>query len=110
MIDATSEFEKLKAVHPSAQMAREGEQAIVLLPGFEFCSANRDLRMDLLLHPFAHSGYTTRLFFERLVEGKGQNWSQHCVAGRQWWTCSWNDVHADMDWRGMLYAHLRAVA
>lgn len=110
MIDAVAEFEKLREIYPSAQIEREGGHSVVLLPKARFLSAGCELRMDLLLHPFSHCGYPTRLFFERQVAERGQNWGQHCVAGRQWWACSWNNVPADMSWPAMLSAHLRAVA
>jgi len=66
--------------------------------------------MDLLLHPSHHSGYDTRLFFERSIEGKGTNWNQHRVADRNWWAPSWKNVKPHLTWTAMLCEHLRAVA
>lgn len=110
MTDVNEKYGKLRDLHKSAKLVQEGGNPVVLLPQFEFRSAGRDVQMDLLLHPAAHSGYPTRLFFELQVEGRGANWTQHYVVDRQWWTCSWGGVKADMSWPSMLCAHLRAIA
>lgn len=104
------EFMRLKAMHGSAVLLKEGGQAVAFLPAFSFAAGSRSATMDLLLVPFAHSGYTTRLFFEREIAGRGQNWSQHRVVDRNWWAPSWNNVPASSPWREMLCAHLKAVA
>jgi hypothetical protein len=66
--------------------------------------------MDLLLVPWSHSGYVTRLFFERAITLRGQNWQSHRVVERTWWTPSYNGVAPTLPWREMLCAHLRSVA
>lgn len=109
MINTDDEFKKIKRLHEAAKLGQEGGNPVVLLPQFLFWSAGQEVRMDLLLCPVAHSGYPTRLFFERQVKGRGNNWKQYCVFGRQWWACSWNGIEADMNWQSMLCAHLRAV-
>jgi hypothetical protein len=108
--DATKEFVNLKAMHPAAVLLKEGGQPAALLPAFGFIAAGQAIRMDLLLVPFAHSGYITRLFFERKIEGRGSNWKDHRVVERNWWAPSWNHVPASLPWTQMLSAHLRAVA
>lgn len=110
MSDPAKEFENLKAMHAGAVLLKEGGQPVVLLSAFGFTAADQSQRMDLLLVPFAHSGYVTRLFFERKIEGRGANWKQHRVVERNWWAPSWNHVAATMRWTQMLSAHLRAVA
>lgn len=109
MSDPEAEYRKLKALHDSTAMLKEGGNPVVLLPKFSFRSAGAELVMDLLLVPFQHSGYITRLFFERQVAGKGQNWTQHRIIERQWWAPSWKDVKPTLPWPAMLCAHLRAV-
>lgn len=109
MTEKNEKFEQIKILHKSAKLVYEGGNTCVLLPQFTFRSAKQDIRMDLLLYPAAHSGYSTRLFFERKVEGHGANWTLHYVIDRQWWACSWRNVEANMDWTSMLCAHLRAV-
>jgi hypothetical protein len=97
-------------MHETAVLLTEGGQPVILLPAFGFTAADHSHRMDLLLVPFAHSGYVTRLFFERVIEGRGSNWTQHRLIERNWWAPSWNHVPASMQWTQMLSAHLRAVA
>lgn len=111
MTDAAKEYANLKAMHGSAVLLKEGGQPVALLPAFQFTAVGERLfKMDLLLVPFAHSGYLTRLFFERQIEGCGSNWNTHRVVERNWWAPSWNHVPASLRWTQMLLAHLRAVA
>jgi hypothetical protein len=107
--DAASEFANLQAMHPEAVLLKEGGQPVAVLPAFGFTAGGQPYRMDLLLVPFAHSGYTTRLFFQSMIEGRAANWNQHRVVERNWWAPSWNHVPATMRWTQMLSAHLRAV-
>ncbi|TAM79644.1 MAG: hypothetical protein EPN47_17740 [Acidobacteria bacterium] len=112
MTDPTAEFAAIQAMHPSASLHTEGGNPVVLLPNFKFRAGGRAVEMALLLYPSAHSGYVTRLFFERKLEGvgKSQNWKEHTVLSRKWWAPSWKDVVAAQPWTSMLGAHLRAVA
>lgn len=103
-------FDGLKAMHPAAILLKEGGQSVGFLPAFGFTAGSGAYRMDLLLVPFAHSGYVTRLFFERQVPGRGANWKQHRLVERNWWAPSWNHVPTNLSWTQMLLAHLRAVA
>ena len=110
MSESAGQFARLKMMHESAILLKEGGRSLVLLPAFTFTAAGRDETMDLLLVPFEHSGYTTRLFFERRIAGRGNNWTQHRVVDHTWWAPSWNNVPASSSWPDMLCAHLRAVA
>ena len=112
MRDAASEFAAIQAMHPSASLHTENNVPLVMLPDFKFRAGGKPVQMALLLHPSAHSGYVTRLFFEQKLEGAGQskNWNPHTVLTRTWWAPSWKDVIADQTWTSMLCAHLRAVA
>lgn len=107
---SAEEFENLKVMHAGSTLLKEGGQPVVLLPAFGFTAGDQPKRMDLLLVPFAHSGYSTRLFFEQQVAGRGANWNLHRLIERNWWAPSWNYVPATMRWTQMLSAHLRAVA
>ena len=109
MSDPGEKFVPLKAMHERAVLLKEGGKPVAWLPAFSFTAAGRSETMDLLLMPFEHSGYTTRLFFERKIDGRGNNWTQHCVADHNWWTPSWNNVPASWPWPEILCAHLRAV-
>jgi hypothetical protein len=110
LTDAAKEFANLKAMHADAVLLKEGGQPVVLLQGFGFTAGDQPFKMDLLLVPFAHSGYITRLFFERKIDGRAANWKELRVVERNWWAPSWNHVPASMRWIQMLSAHLRAVA
>lgn len=108
--DPVNEIAALKAMHAGAVLLKEGGQPVALLPGFRFTAGDKPVTMDLLLVPFAHSGYITRLFFEAQIAGRGANWNPHRVIERNWWAPSWNHVPTDLPWTKMLMAHLRAVA
>ena len=112
MSDAAAQFAAIQAMHPSASLHTEGGNPVVFLPNFKFRAGGKTVEMALLLHPSAHSGYVTRLFFEQKLEGAGpsQNWTEHTVLTRKWWAPSWKDVIAEQPWTSMLGAHLRAVA
>lgn len=107
--EPAKQFAGLSAMHDSAVLLSEGGQPVVLMPGFGFTAGGQAQTMDLLLVPFAHSGYVTRLFFARQIAGRGANWKEHRIAERNWWAPSWNNVPATMPWTKMLLAHLRAV-
>ena len=110
MSHPAAEFARLKAMHEATALLQEGGRPVALLPGFTFSAAGRAETMDLLLVPFEHSGYITRLFFERRIEGRGDNWNPHRVVDRNWWAPSWNHVPTALPCPSMLCAHLRAVA
>jgi len=108
--DPAAEYQKLKLVWEAAVLHKEGGNPVVLLPDAAFVAAGKEERMDLLLYPSQHSGYVTRLFFQRQIAGRGDNWTQHRVLERNWWAPSWKDVLPTLSWPAMLCAHLRAVA
>lgn len=110
MNDASANFAALRAMHGEAVLLKEGGQPVALLPSFGFMAAEIAHRMDLLLVPFSHSGYDTRLFYAHKIEGRGENWKLHRVVERNWWAPSWNHVPATLRWTQILLAHLRAVA
>jgi hypothetical protein len=110
--DTNAEFATLKAMHPAAELHSEGGKPVVLLPAFKFRAAGAGVQMNLLLYPRSHSGYVTRLFFEKKLDGAGpsKNWTEHTVLSHKWWTPSWKNVVEDQPWISMIGAHLRAVA
>jgi len=108
--DSATELAALRAMHNGTVLQTEGGQPVALLPAFGFTAAGgQAFRMDLLLVPFQHSGYITRLFFQHQIVGRGSNWNQHRLLERNWWAPSWNHVPASLRWTQMLLAHLRAV-
>jgi len=111
-VDADVEFAGMRSMHSTASLHTENSVAVVVLPDFKFRVGEGTVQMTLLLYPAGHSGYTTRLFFERSLEGAGQsrNWTPHTVLGRTWWAPSWNNVVPNQPWTSMLCAHLRALS
>ncbi|MDA9545305.1 hypothetical protein ACM43_12790 [Bradyrhizobium sp. CCBAU 45321] len=92
MTDAPANFAGLQAMHREAVLLKEGGQPVALLPSFGFMAADIAYRMDLLLVPFAHSGYDTRLFFETRSKGAAPTgtrtaWSSATGGHRRGITC-----------------------
>jgi hypothetical protein len=110
MTKAELQLASLRQICPGAKLLTEGGKPVVVLPDLQFQAAGTAAKMTLLLVPFEHSNYKTRLFFEKQIEGRGQNWNQHRVVDQQWWAPSWQGVSADLPWTEMLLAHLRCVA
>jgi hypothetical protein len=108
-VNPTEEFEKIRQTWPDAKLRTEGGNSAVYLPGFQFESGGVSVTMDLLLYPYPHGSYVTRLFFRKQLT-KGPNWGAHFVCGESWWAPSWKDVRADQPWISMLANHLKAVA
>lgn len=110
MSPESNSLDALKRLHSDCQLLKEAGMALALLRNFAFRAGDVEQRMDLLLYPASHSGYTSRLFFERAIANRGVNWNQHRVVDRSWWAPSWQHVSATLPWPAMLAAHLRAVA
>jgi hypothetical protein len=112
MSNTDLELKALRTLYPAAALHLEGGKPVVFLPDTKFRAAGKSEQMSLLLFASEHSGYATRLFFERKLEGAGasQNWTLHTVLSRKWWAPSWQGVAASLPWISMLGAHVRAVA
>jgi hypothetical protein len=108
-MDADAELDTLKPMCEGASLWSEGGQPVAYLPNFRFQTSAGEKMMDLALVPFAHSGYSTRLFFREIPLQGGLQWTQFTVCGQSWWTRSWNGVPSTLPWIQMLAAHLRSV-
>ncbi len=71
------QFMALKAEFSQAVLLTEGGLPAIYLPSTTFRAAGVNVTMDLLLFPSQHSGYMTRLFFEKSICERSQNWTQH---------------------------------
>lgn len=109
MRDPAEELDRLRALCPEAELWPEGGRHAAILPRFAFKHRGTAAVEDLLLVPFAHSGYETRLFFRRQLT-TDQTWHAHVVCGQTWWSPSWRGVLEDRPWTEILADHLRAVA
>jgi hypothetical protein len=108
-VSTQEHFAAIKAEFSRAVLLTEGGLPAVYLPSTTFRAAGSNATMDLLLFPSQHSGYATRLFFERPIRERSQNWAQHCVVARTWWAPSFQGVAATLSWPAMVFAHLRAI-
>lgn len=84
----------------------EGNVGLIYLPAQAIEVAGQGQVVDLLLCPAEHSGYQTRLFFDRPFPQRAANWTVHTLLGRSWHTFSWNGVAANQPWEQILLAHL----
>jgi hypothetical protein len=96
----------LRALNPDARIMPEGNLGLIFLPAQGIEVAGERQTVDLLLCPHEHSGYQTRLFFDRPFAQRATNWTVHTLLGRGWHTFSWNGVRADQPWEQILLAHL----
>jgi hypothetical protein len=96
----------LRVLNPDARIMPEGNLGLIFLPAQSIEVASERHTADLLLCPHEHSGYQTRLFFDRPFVQRAANWTHHTLIGRGWHTFSWNGVPADQPWDQILLAHL----
>ena len=104
-MNPSEELARLKRINPKAEMWNVGGP-LVFLPRQTVRHAGQDTTVDALLAPRAHSGYSTRLFFDRPFPGRGQNWSVHQIGGRAWHAMSFNNVPDSLPWTSILATHL----
>jgi hypothetical protein len=102
---APEELEEIKKICPGAQEMGEAGVTYIHLP--QLTLPDRCI-VEAILCLQAHSGYATRLFLSKIVEGKGQNWTLHRIMDKVWHTPSWNHVTADLRPAEILAEHLRA--
>lgn len=106
MRNPAEELVLLQDLCSGAVLVKEGGKDLVYLPRYTFTAVAQRVSMDLVLYPYERDGYKTRVFYERKVEGRCNNWNLFRVIDRQLWTPSWNDVSADQPWFRILLAHL----
>jgi hypothetical protein len=106
---AAEMLEELKLICDGASQMVEGGCFFVYLPGLRVPSASQIFVLDALLCLQSRDGYPTRLFLSQLVPGRGNNWTQHRILDRTWYTWSWNNVAASSRPTQILAEHLRAL-
>lgn len=102
-------LDELRALSAGVRPLNEGGIRYFDLPKLTFLSVGQEVTMDALLCLDPHSGYSTRLFLERPIPERGNNWTAHVIFGRQWHTWSWNHVPATLRPMQILAEHLRAL-
>lgn len=100
-------LEELKRTYPTAALLSDGGYDLISLPKLTINTGGVDAVYDALLCPRAHSGYMTRLFLDRVVNGRGQNWKSFPILGKTWWACSLQGIAAEQPYLTILLAHLR---
>lgn len=106
---APEQLDELRAVFGDVTEKAEGGVDFVVLPRLVLPEGCAPREMKALLCLGQHGGYTTRLFLQQAVAGRGANWSSHVVLGSPWWTWSWNQVPANLRPAEILAEHLRGL-
>jgi hypothetical protein len=96
----------LKTLYPDAEVMPEGGIDHIYFPVLPIETNGTVLKMKALLRLGEHQGYATRLFVERQIAGKGQNWNCFQLLGNAWWAPSWNHVTLDLPLLAILANHL----
>lgn len=68
--------------------------------------------MDAVLCPTTYGGYATRLFLAENLNGlapKTANWGSFPIAGRTWYSWSWQGVAPTLSLTQMVVTHLQAL-
>jgi hypothetical protein len=102
------QIEELKLICADAQVESEAGTDYIVLPNLKVVTGTKERTMTGLLCPAQHGGYSTRLFLSEPIPERGQNWTQHYIAGQNWHVCSWNNVPANLTLMQILSAHLKA--
>ena len=108
MIEA-AHLDELKSVCGEVSVVTEGGVDFVFLPRLVLPIGCTPAETAALLCTGQHGGYTTRLFLPSIIPGRGANWTQHVVAGKSWYTWSWNQVPASLRPAEILAEHLRGL-
>lgn len=108
-MDVASEFARIQALYPDAELLEAGGQHYVHLPALAIATPQGVVTRDALLCPHEHSGYRTRLFLTEAVPSNVNNWTQHVLFTRPWVSWSWQHVQSNQPWTTILANHLAAL-
>jgi len=108
-MDPASEFARIQAHYPNAELLEAGGQHFVYLPNLAIATPQGVVTRNALLCPYEHTGYRTRLFLSEAVPSKVSNWTSHPLFTRSWVTWSWQHVEANQPWTTILANHLAAL-
>lgn len=100
-------LEELQRSYPNATLLTEAGYELISIPKIKIVTGGVEDIYDVLLCPRQHSGYDTRLFLDRQINGRGQNWKTFPILGKTWWACSVQGIKADQSYLTILLAHLR---
>lgn len=106
------EVAELKEFCPGVSQCVEGGTTYLLLPGLVLPEGCTPTSADALLCPTPRDGYSSRLFFDRLISSRqALNWHMQNVriAGRNWNVFSWKINRGGLRLAQMIGEHLRAL-
>lgn len=88
----------------------EGGYVYIYIPDLKLPPSCSPQKVEAILCPQPHSGYTSRLFFkEQIQTPKAVNWNgQVFILGHQWYAFSYNNVQ-NMTMLNMVMNHLRGM-
>ncbi len=104
-----SQLDELVCQCDRVDIHTEGQNHFILLSNLQFETDGKTVTMDALLCPSSHTGYATRLFLSEQILNRGNNWNQHQILGRNWFTWSWRDISESQRLAQILAGHLKAL-
>lgn len=99
-------FNELKLAFKEASILLDGGIEFVHLPVLRLPDGCQPPVVEALLCPQMRDGYMTRLFLSSQVPSPAQNWTEHHILGRRWYSWSWQNVSADQSLVQILLGHL----
>jgi hypothetical protein len=108
MID-NENFKDFQTAYPEATVFTEGGFDFIHIPLLKMPGDSNPSEVEALLCPQMRDGYATRLFLSAEIPGKGNNWTQHHMLGRSWFSWSWQNVHSAQQYIQILLGHLDAL-
>jgi hypothetical protein len=104
------QIEELKQLYPGAQNYEESGIPYFFLPQLRLPARCSPEQLDALLCPTAQHGYTSRLFFERVISSPhSRNWNTTArIMERNWHAISWQIPQTNLRLAQMVAVHLRA--
>lgn len=110
MIASDEQLAELHVVCPGAEVLQEGGVTYIYLPVLKVPAGCAPQVVEGLLRPGqGPDGYTSRLFFSAQFPGKGQNWTDHRILDKTWYTFSYNGVPSELRLIEILANHLQAL-
>lgn len=110
MLFPEEQVEELKDICPGALQYEEGGVPYFFLPELSTPDRCSPERVDALLCPTAHHGYTSRLFLsQRISSPQSRNWSTEArIMERTWHAISWKYDATNLRLAQILALQLRA--
>jgi hypothetical protein len=104
------QIEELKHLCAGGRYYEEGGIPYFFLPQLRLPDGCAPEQLDALLCPTSHHGYTSRLFFEKVIlSPQSRNWSTTArIMERTWHAISWQFAETNLRLAQLVGVHLRA--